>query len=92
MLINEECENPKIVVDGGELTRNINQNKKPDILQACRCPLCDKCYRQEYFFNKQFKYCVRDQLGRYNFSLGLVVNNLKERQRFSDQMNRIALI
>ena len=22
VLINEECENPKVVVDGGELTRN----------------------------------------------------------------------
>ena len=45
VLINEECGNPKIVVDDGELTRNINQKKKPDILQTCRCPLCEKCYR-----------------------------------------------
>ena len=25
-------------------------NKKPDVLQACRCPLCGKRYRREYFF------------------------------------------
>ena len=31
---------------------------------------------------------IVNQLGRYDFSFGLVVNNLKERQRFSDQMNR----
>ena len=29
VLINEECGNPKVVVDGGELTRSINQEKKP---------------------------------------------------------------
>ena len=43
--INEECGNPKVVVDGGDLTRNNNQKKKSGVLQACRCPLCDKCYR-----------------------------------------------
>ena len=31
---------------------------------------------------------IMNQLGRYDFSFGLVVNNLRERQRFSDQMNR----
>ena len=55
VLINEECGNPKVVVDGGELTGNINQMKKPDVLQACRCPLCSKCYRREYFFNKHLE-------------------------------------
>ena len=44
VLINEELWNPNIVVDGGELTRNINLKKKPSILQACRSPLIDKCY------------------------------------------------
>ena len=57
VLINEECGNPKEVVDGGKLTRNITQKKKLDVLQACRCPLCDKCYRREYFFNKHLEYC-----------------------------------
>ena len=52
MLINKESGSPKVVVDGGELTRNFNQKKKRDVLQACRCPLCDKSYGQEYFFHK----------------------------------------
>ena len=41
------CGNPKIFVDGTELTRNINKKKKQCVLQAYRCPLCDKCSRQE---------------------------------------------
>ena len=28
--IDEECENHKLVIDVGEITRNINQKKKPD--------------------------------------------------------------
>ena len=46
VFINEECENLKVVVDGGELTRNINEKKRPVVLQAYRCPLCDKCERR----------------------------------------------
>ena len=42
---------------GGELTRNINENKKSDVLQAYKSPLCDKCCRRGYFFNKQVEYC-----------------------------------
>ena len=38
-LINEECFNPNAVVAGEELSRSINQKKKPDVLIACRCPL-----------------------------------------------------
>ena len=57
VFISEECWNPKAVVDGGELARNINQKKKPYVLQVCRYPLCDKCYRREYFFNKHLEYC-----------------------------------
>ena len=57
VLINEECGNPTAVADGGELTKNINQKKKPDVLQACQCPLCYKCYMREYFFNNHLEYC-----------------------------------
>ena len=57
VLINKECGNPKVVIDGGELTRNINQKKKPGVLQAYRCPICDKCYWREYFFKKHLEYC-----------------------------------
>ena len=45
VFINEESGNLKIVVDGGEFTRNINRKKKSDVLQAYRCLPCDKCYR-----------------------------------------------
>ena len=38
VFIAEELRNLKVVVDGGELIRNINQKKKSDVLQACRCP------------------------------------------------------
>ena len=48
MLINEECGHPKVVADGRQVTANINQIKKP---------LCDKCYRRQYFFNKHLEYC-----------------------------------
>ena len=41
--INEECENLNLVVDGRELTKNINKKKKPGVLQTCRCTVCDKC-------------------------------------------------
>ena len=33
MYINEECGNLKVVKDYGELTRDINQKKKSDVLQ-----------------------------------------------------------
>ena len=33
VFIDEECENLIAVNDGGELIRNINQNKKSDVLQ-----------------------------------------------------------
>ena len=57
VLINEECENPKVVVGGGKLTRNINQKKKPGDFRACTCPLFDKCYWREYFSQKHLEYC-----------------------------------
>ena len=45
VFIDEECWNLKVVVDVGELTRNITKKKKPDVLQAYKCSLCDTCYR-----------------------------------------------
>ena len=44
MFIDEECGNLKVVVDGGEPTRNNNRKKSSEVLQAYRCQLCDKCY------------------------------------------------
>ena len=57
MFIHGGCGNVKGFVDGLELTRNINVKKKPGVLQAYRCPLCNKCFRRNYFFNKHVEYC-----------------------------------
>ena len=55
MLITEECRNHNVVVDGGELTRNITWKKRPDVSQPCRCPVCHKCYRRQDFLNRHPK-------------------------------------
>ena len=60
MFIDEECGNLKVVVDGGKFTRNNNRKRKLEVLQAYRCPLCDKCYRQDcgkYGFSWVFIFC-----------------------------------
>ena len=48
MFIHEECGNLKVFADGGE---------KPGVLQTYRCPLCDKYFGREHFFNKDVEYC-----------------------------------
>ena len=83
LLINGECRNPKVVADGGELTKNINQKKKLTILQACRCPFCHKGES----ITSISVWNIVNHLGKYDFSWESVVNNLKERQIFSNQMN-----
>ena len=65
VLINEECRNHKVVVDGGELTGTITQKKKPDVLQPCRCPVCHKCYRQQDFLNRHPKGHATSNQHRY---------------------------
>ena len=57
VFIHEECGNVKVFVDGGELTRNMYEKKNTGVLRAYRCPLCGKCFRREYFFNKHVEYC-----------------------------------
>ena len=57
MFIHEECGNLKGFLNGGELTKNINEKKKPGVLQACRCPVSDNCFRRENFFNEHVEYC-----------------------------------
>ena len=47
LFIDEECENLRVVVNGGELTRNISRKKNSGLLQAYRCLLCDKSYRRD---------------------------------------------
>ena len=85
-LINKGCWNPNVVVGDENLAININQKKKQDVLQTCSFPLCDKCNSREHFFYNHLEYS--NKLGKYDFSCGTVVNNLKEMQLFSDQMNR----
>ena len=48
VFLHDECGGPKVFVDHGELTRNINTD---------RCPLCDKWFRTNYFFNTNVEYC-----------------------------------
>ena len=47
MFINEECGNLKVVVDGGELTRNNDRERKSKVLQAYICPLFDECWKRD---------------------------------------------
>ena len=57
VFIYEECGNLKVFFDSGELTRIINEKKKPGILQTYRCPnVCEKCFMRAYFCNKHAEY------------------------------------
>ena len=47
MFINEECGNLKVVVDGGELTRNNDRERKSKVLQPYICPLFDECWKRD---------------------------------------------
>ena len=47
----------KEVNDGGEFTRKINQKKKSDVSQACRCSLWFIWCRREYFFSNHMEFC-----------------------------------
>ena len=57
ILIDRKLGNLQVVFDGGELTKIINKKRKPGVLQTYRCPLCEKCYRREYFFIKHVEHC-----------------------------------
>ena len=50
VFLHQKWRNLKVFLDGGELTKN--NHEKPGVLQAYRCPLRDKCFKREYFFNK----------------------------------------
>ena len=84
--VNKECGNPK-VFDGGELTKSIIKKKKQDVLQACRC-LHSVTNAKDESISSISIWNIVNQLGKYNFCCGLVVNNVKQRQYFSDQINR----
>ena len=80
VLINEECGDLKVVANGRQLTANINQMKKPDILQAHSViNAIGDSISSISIWN------IENQLGKYDFS---IVNNLKGRQLFPDQIKR----
>ena len=74
MLISDECRNPK-VVDGKDRPRNVNQKDPADVHSVTNAI-------DERICSKNIWSTV-NQLGKYDFSSGSVVNNFKERQLFS---------
>ena len=86
VFIKKECGTLKVVNDGGELTRNMNQEKKIDVSQQ----LVDvhSVTNVGESISSITMYNIVNQLGKHNFSCGLIVNNLKDRKTFFDQMNR----
>ena len=66
MFIDEECGNLIAVNDGGKLSKDINQNKKPDVSQ------------QPIDVHSVIN-VLGNQLGNHDFSCGPVVNNLKNK-------------
>ena len=84
--INEECGNLKVVNDGGELAKDINQKKKSDVSQK---PVdVHSVTNVGESISSITIYNIVNQLGKRDFSYGSVVNNLKDRKRFFHQMDR----
>ena len=93
VFIDKECEIIVVVNDGGELTRNIDQKKKSDVLQQSidvhyLINAVGECISSITMWN------IVNQLGKHDFSCASMVNNLKDRKLFSHQMcrNRFDLI
>ena len=84
VLIDEECWNPK-VVDGGDLARILTKRSqtfyKPVDVRSVTYAIGES-------ISSISIWNIMNQLGKYNFSSGSVVNNLKERHHFSELMNR----
>ena len=72
VLINEGCWNPQ-VVDGKDRPRNVNQKDPVDVHSVTNAI-------DERIYSKK---CIVNQLGKYDFSSGSIVNNFKDRQLFS---------
>ena len=79
MLINEECGNSEVVVDGRELLteRRSQAFYKPVDVHSVRNAIGEGISSTRIWN-------IGNQLGKYVYSYGSVVNNLKETQRFSD--------
>ena len=68
VLINEECGNLKVVIDGGKLTRNINQRKNSDVLRVYRFRSVRNAVGEG--ISSISKWNIVTQLGKYHFSCG----------------------
>ena len=81
MFIDEECEGIIVVNDGGELTRNINQKKKSEVLQYS----IDVHYLTNVvgeLTSQITMWNIANKLGKHDFSCVLMVNNLKDSKFF----------
>ena len=86
VFLNGECGNLKVVNDGEELTRNINQKKNSNVSQE---PVdVHTVTNVGETVSSITRYKIVKQLGKYYFSCGLVLNNLKDKKLFFDQTNR----
>ena len=77
MFIDEECENLIVVNDGGELTRNINQKKKPGVSQSFMINVHYMTNAVSQSISSEIMWNI---VGKHDFSCGAVVNNLKDRK------------
>ena len=75
MFIDEKCENLKVVVDGGVLTRNINKKKKPVVLQAYnkRIDIHSVTNVNSEIASLISMWNIVNQLGKQDFSYGLIL-------------------
>ena len=78
MFIEEECENLIVVNNGGKLTCNINQKRLTIVYIDAHSVknTVDESISSVIMWN------IVNQLGKHDFSCGLVVNNLKDRKLF----------
>ena len=76
VFLHEKWGNLKVFLDGGELTKN--NHEKPGVSQVYRCPLRDKCFKREYFFNK-----YGNQWGKYDFFLWVSSKYLEREETIS---------
>ena len=86
MFINEECGNLKVVNDGGELARDIDQKKKSDGSQ--KYVDVHSVTNVDESISSKTMYNIVNKLGMPDFSYGSVVNDLKNRKGFFHQMDR----
>ena len=77
----------QIVNYGKELTRNFNQKKNSDILQQLIDvqPVTNVVGESIFAITM---WIIVNQIGKHDFSCGSLVNNLKDKELFSDQINR----